>query len=140
MHKKFFGMFNELKDDGKYQWTNHVKDKMAYYRISPSLVKRIIRFPNRIETGVAPNTIAVMQSRKIAVSSKKSIGKTEEIWVMYQEAGGLKGKNSSLKDKLLAGTPKKRIISAWRYPGVSPKGKEIPIPEDILQELKSLIE
>ena len=28
-----------------------------------------------------------------------------------------------------------KIISAWKYPGISPKGKSIPIPEEILEEL-----
>jgi len=31
---------------------------------------------------------------------------------------------------------RKVVISAWRYPGVSPVGKQIPIPADILEELK----
>jgi len=31
---------------------------------------------------------------------------------------------------------KKRIISAWRYPGISPKGEPVPIPDDIVEELK----
>ena len=29
----------------------------------------------------------------------------------------------------------RKIISAWRYPGISKPGEEIPIPEDIRQEL-----
>mgnify|MGYP001590393069 CR=1 FL=1 len=53
--------FKPPKDDQKYQWTQHVKDKMIYYRISEGLVKRIIRFPKRVEVGVAPGTVAVMQ-------------------------------------------------------------------------------
>jgi hypothetical protein len=52
----------------------------------------------------------------------------EEVWVMYQE----RAKSEKLKAKRL------HIISAWRYPGVSPKGKEIYIPEDILVELEKL--
>lgn len=31
------------------------------------------------------------------------------------------------------------IISAWRYPGISPKGEAIPIPEDVLIDLKEFI-
>jgi hypothetical protein len=34
---------------------------------------------------------------------------------------------------------KLRIISAWRYPGKSPKGQLPEIPEDILKELENLI-
>jgi len=31
---------------------------------------------------------------------------------------------------------KKKMISAWRYPGTSPIGEPIPIPEDIIEELR----
>jgi len=30
---------------------------------------------------------------------------------------------------------KTKIISAWIYPGVSPKGKDIYVPEDVWKEL-----
>jgi hypothetical protein len=30
------------------------------------------------------------------------------------------------------------IISAWRYPGVSPAGKKIEIPEDVLADLRDI--
>jgi hypothetical protein len=132
-------MFEGPKDDDKYEWTNHVKDKMGYYRLSESLIKRIVRFPHRTEEGIAPGTTAVMQSR---TRPKKVNGKTaksvEEIWVMYVETGGKK-KNKSALEKLLI-RPKKRIISAWRYPGQSPLGKKIPIPDEILQELEGLLQ
>lgn len=137
-------MFSEIKDDSKYQWTNHVKDKMAYYRISPSMVKRVVRFPKRKEEGVAPNTIAVMQSRQLPAKVKgKIIKKTEEIWVMYQESkkrksapSGKSEKERTLKERILGSQPKMRIISAWRYPGISPIGKKIPIPDDIMSALE----
>lgn len=137
-------MFKLPKDDLKYQWTNHVKDKMVYYGISESLIKRIVRFPKRIEEGIAPKTTAVMQSG----SNKK---KPSEIWVMYQEIGqrpisgdkrqetsNKKFKNLSL-GRLSLVSPRMRIISAWRYPGISPIGRKIPIPEEILQELGNII-
>ena len=148
-----FNSFNnkEPKDDSKYQWTNHVKDKMRYYRISESLVKRVVRFPKRIEEGIAPGTTAVMQSRMIGSQSRRQDveiptatlekvwdkpkfggrrSNQEEIWVMYVEVDA--------KTKNLMQIGKKKIITAWRYPGVSPVGKRIPIPEDILGELGSL--
>ena len=103
------------KNDHKYEWTNHVQQKMLYYAISESLIKRITRFPERTEEGIAPKTVAVMKP----TSSKK-----QEIWVMYVQINDTK----------------KRIISAWRYPGVSPIGKKIPIPDEILQELEGMIE
>ena len=89
---------------------------MRYYGISESLIKRIVRFPKRIENGIAPETVAVMQP----TSSKK-----QEVWVMY---------------KLQVLSSKKKIISAWRYPGISPIGKKIPIPDEILQELEGVLE
>lgn len=122
--------FKLPKDNDKYKWTQHVKDKMLYYGISESLVKRIVRFPKRKEEGIAPKTVAVMQP----TSSKK-----QEIWVMHQEIGHrpISG-NQKLETNYQQ--PKMRIISAWRYPGISPVGKKIPIPDEILQELGDLIE
>ena len=127
------------KDDQKYQWTNHVKDKMLYYRISESLIKRIVRFPKRLEVGIAPNTVAVMIPRVATTRSKgKSGKKTEELWVMYQE---LNQNPEKKNQQLVVALPtKKRIISTWRYPGTSPVGKKIPIPDEILQELDALLD
>ena len=88
--------------------------KMVFYGLSPDRVKRVIRNPIRVEEGVAENTTAVMQPGP-------NIKKPSEVWVMYQ------------KKKIES---RKTIISAWRYPGVSPIGKMIPIPHGILQELK----
>ncbi len=111
-----FCIFNRVfkipKNDAKYHWTSHIVGKMAFYGLTPDRTKRVIRSPNRTETGVAENTIAVMQSS----TNKK---KPSEVWVMYQKKG-----------------TKKILISAWRYPGVSPIGNQIPIPADILAELK----
>ena len=94
-----------------------MQDKMRYYGISESLIKRITRFPKRREEGIAPGTVAVMQTN---TNPKKPT----EIWVMYK----------------MIGETKKKIISAWRYPGISPVGKKIPIPDDILQELESALD
>jgi len=98
------------QDDNRHQWTNHVKSKMLHYFISPSLVKRIIHSPQRLEEGVAPGTIAAMKPRKTK--------KPQEVWAMWRQQG-----------------EKKIIISTWRYRGVSPKGKKIYIPEDTLEYL-----
>ncbi len=120
--------FKLPKDNERYKWTNHVKDKMMYYGISESLIKRIIRFPGRKEEGIAPETVAVMQP----TSNKK---KPQEVWVMYQDILS----RLSSDDSSLIVQPKRRVISAWRYPGVSPVGRKIPIPDDILQELENII-
>lgn len=80
---------------------------------------------------------------------------SQEIWVMYQikdqrtvnsEQENAKKKNiienikkleKTKAKKLLNAMPKKLIIiSAWRYPGVSPKNN--PIPEEILREIEEI--
>jgi hypothetical protein len=86
---------------------------MGFYGLTPDRVKRVIRNPKRTEMGVAENTIGAMQP-----SSNKR--KPTEVWVMYQKRNN-----------------KKFLISAWRYPGISPVRDQIPIPADILQELKN---
>lgn len=103
--------FKEPKNDKQFYWTKHAKEKMRYYGLSEGRLRRILRTPSRREQGIAPRTIALMQP---AGTKKPS-----EIWLMYQPL-----------------IQRKRIISAWRYPGVSPLGKSIPIPEDIIEELK----
>ncbi len=114
--------FSFPKDDKKYSWTRHVVGKMQYYRLSESIIKRIIRAPKRVEKGIAKNTIACMIPRKSATRSRGKPSKGEELWVMYQ----LKGS-------------KRHIITAWRYPGVSPVRDQIPIPEGILEEIRDII-
>ncbi len=123
-------IFKLPKNDEKYHWTNHVKGKMVYYRLSESLIKRIVRFPKRVEEGIAPGTTAVMQP----AGNKK---RPQEIWVMYQR---ISQKSKVKRQKLGMEISKLIIISAWRYPGISPVGKPIPIPEDILQELDTLVD
>lgn len=140
-------MFKIPKSDSKYHWTNHVTRKMVFYGLSPDRVKRIIRNPKRIEKGIAENTIAVM-------SPGSNINKPSEIWVMYSllkkastlsERSESKGRSfgktltvSSVEPLRTIGQTANRkiVISAWRYPGVSPIGKAIPIPQDILNDLK----
>jgi len=109
----------EPEDTDKLSWTKHVKEKMKFYQLSVGRVKRVLKNPKRKEKGVAPRTVAIMQR----TGTRKN---PTEIWVMYQS---IKIKK---KEKI-------RIISAWRYPGVSPIGEEIPIPKDILRELDNLI-
>lgn len=107
-----------IKTEEKIHWTRHARKKMRYYNLSEKRVKRVLRKPDRKESGIAPLTIALMQR----TGTKKY---PTEIWLMYQRVI-LKGK------KII------KIISAWRYPGISPKGEPPPIPEDTLWELKKL--
>ena len=76
-------------------WTWHSRDKMRYYRLSEARVRRILHSPARIEEGVAPKTAALMQKAG-------SAGHPHELWVMIQDVGR-----------------KRKVISAWRYPGES---------------------
>lgn len=102
--------------------------KMRYYGLSQQRIKRVIKNPERIEEGIVEKTIACMQT---AGSSKHPY----EIWTMYQ-ISKLKVKSEKLKVNFLK-NKRIKIISAWRYPGKSPKNN--PIPEEILNEIRSLI-
>ncbi len=151
------------KNDSKYEWTEHSKFKMQYYGLSSQRVLRVIRNPHRIETGIVENTIAVMQPggnvRKCS-KGESADKKTwnSEIWVMYQVKNN--EKKQELKDKNVSKSDNKnvdfdfdaawekfdsrlnlnkkiRIISAWRYPGVTDEND--PIPAEILREIEDII-
>jgi len=130
---------NLPKNDAKYHWTNHVAGKMVYYGLSADRVKRVIRSPHRSEKGVAPYTIAVMQPGK---TTSAKIGQPatwkEEIWVMYALRPIRQARGKLLKNETFGPPRKKVIITAWRYPGKSPIREAIPIPNDILEELKNI--
>lgn len=136
------------KASGQYVFTRHAEYKMKQYGLSEQKVRGVIRHPKRREEGIVKNTIAVMQP----VSLKKVDGKParpgdrgrsggelwkQEIWVMYtlrdNGAASEQRTKSEFQNTNFANR-RMRIISAWRYPGVSPKRH--PIPEDILLELE----
>ncbi|MBU2101500.1 DUF4258 domain-containing protein [Patescibacteria group bacterium] len=94
-------------------WTKHAIEKMKYYRLGESRVRRVIKSYERIEEGIADDTVALMQ--------RTGSGKGEhEIWVMVAD-----------KEK------QRRVVSAWRYPGKTEPGE--PLPEEILKEFKEVI-
>lgn len=97
----------------KFLWTDHVHQKMQYYKLSPQIIKRVIRYPDRSEVGVIENGVAVMR-----VSSSK---KYSEIWTMY----------------VIPNSYQIRIITAWRYPARS--SSRDPVPAEILQEIKTIL-
>lgn len=113
-------LFKFPKNDSEYIWTDHSKRKMLQYRIMPQKIKTILKTHDRKEEGIAPKTVAVMKRND---TPKRK----EEMWVMYQKLGD--------RVKGLGYRPKMKIISVWRYPGISPKGKEFYIPEDTLKEI-----
>jgi len=100
-----------IKNTKEFVWTKHAVAKMKFYGLSENRIKKIFRVPDRIEEGIAPGTIAMMQR---AGGKRKT-----EIWVMWQKGRG----------------GQKKIITAWRYPGESPV-RQVPIPQKILKELK----
>lgn len=152
--------WKQPKNNEKYQWTQHSLFKMRYYTLSAQKVLGVIKRPTRKEEGIVKNTIAVMQPVNPKIQNGKKIWK-QEVWVMYQikritnkELRIKNTKKEKLKQISAEGGPavgrhnskfiihdsakrQLRIISAWRYPGVSPQKN--PIPEDILAEIGSLI-
>jgi len=111
----------------KLYWTEHSKIKMKQYGLSKQKLLGILYKPERKEKGIVPGTMAVMRTNKVFFNSKKITlsdawkkpkRASGEIWLMF-------------KDVRTAMVPTRKIISAWRYPGVSMPGEEIPIPEDI---------
>jgi hypothetical protein len=105
-------------------WTHHAKAKMAFYKLSEQRVMRVIHSPKRIEEGVAPKTVAMMQPASVRIESyrvraeaipAKAVARvkpkeiwSQEIWVMIQDLG-----------------KHRKIISAWRYPGMTRPRSEI---------------
>jgi len=114
-------------------WTHHANAKMVFYRLSKQRVLRVIHAPKRIEEGVAPKTIAMMQpvsvrartetvpsdvpqrhaersrgTSRFSSTSKPKESWSQEIWVMIQDIG-----------------KERRIVSAWRYPGMTKPRSEL---------------
>lgn len=160
--------WKQPKNTDKYQWTQHVSEKMHFYGLSEQKVLNVIRNPKRIETGIVENTVAVMMpvgniGKKDSKPSKWKINFSDgenddkwnqEIWVMYQVktnhlqqttddnkkelVKNIENLEKAKAKKLMKLMPKKLIIiSAWRYPGVSPKNN--PIPEEILREIEETL-
>ncbi|MCX6762798.1 MAG: hypothetical protein NT093_03400 [Candidatus Moranbacteria bacterium] len=119
--------FKSPKNTEKYDWTQHAVIKMKQYGLTAQRILRVVKNPQRTEEGIVKNTIAVMQPASLRTKDGKRTW-SQEIWAMYQIKR--KAKSEKLKN---FGQQRIRIISAWRYPGVSPKRD--PIPEEILREL-----
>ena len=136
-----FGNFKPPKNCSKYHWTRHSIGKMMQYGLSAQRVTRVIRSYQRIEDGIAKNTVAVMQPNSVKTDKEGKKKWSQEIWVMYQTPkASIKNDPSIAIDRLknnLAGKNQLKIISVWRYPGVSPKNN--PIPSEILDEIEELL-
>jgi hypothetical protein len=135
-------MFKPIKNTSEYYWTRHAQYKMKQYGLSAQRVVRVIRNPERIEEGIVEKTIAVMQPTSTRIKNGKKIW-SQEIWAMYQtripKAEVRMPKKIHNSEFIIRNYANQqiRIISAWRYPGMSPKNN--PIPEEILNELQSVI-
>ena len=126
----------------KYEITKHALAKMRFYGLTEQRVKRVIRAPFRYEEGVLEKAIAVMQPNKVTKTEKgRPVEWKEEIWVMYKLAERRASIKSQVPNHKVNNfeIPNKniRVITAWRYPGVSPKRD--PVPADIIQELRGLL-
>lgn len=108
-------MISPPKDSNRFIWTQHIKKKMIFYSISASQIRSILRKADRTEESIVPGLFASMKK-----NHKKN--KKEELWLMYLI---LENQNSK----------KIKLISVWRYPGITEKGKELQIPEDVLFDI-----
>ena len=127
------------KDDARYAWTSHVWTKMRQYGISESRIKRIIRFPKRREVGIAEGTVAVMQPSNPVTAGGVPTWR-QEIWVMYKLEMKKGMEKLGRAAKVFASLPQARrikVITAWRYPGISPKRD--PVPHEIIEEVQRLL-
>ena len=102
-----------LKKPKVLNWTFHSLGKMRFYGLSQSRVRSVLHSPKRIEEGIAPKTIAMMQAAG-------SVKHPYEIWVMMQDS-----------------KTERKIISAWRYPGITKV--EEKLPEEIMREIRSAL-
>ena len=105
---------------------------MKQYGLSKSKLLKILYKPQRKEKGIVPGTTAVMRTNPTSLKLRgagikslkwRPVAPPGEIWLMFKDV--------SIK----ADGPTRRMISAWRYPGITKPGDAIPIPDEILQEL-----
>jgi len=112
----------------KLIWTKHSEAKMRFYHLSKQRVRRVLNSPKRIEEGIAPNTIAMMQP---AGSQKHPY----EIWVMVQKNTDKRGSRTRINTDSIRinqrSNPYKsvstKVISAWKYPGRTKPRSEITL-------------
>lgn len=86
---------------------------MRQYGLSKQKLLNILYRPERKEKGIVSGTTAVMKTNKI-YSSTKPKRAPGEIWLMYKDTKDFR-----------------RIISAWRYPGISKPG-EVVLMEELM--------
>lgn len=130
---------------GKLILTKHAEYKMKEYGVSLQKVRGVMRNPKRIEKGIKGGTIAAMQPKSVKNVNGKEIW-TQELWVMYtvgdqrEKKGRESGKNTEtvpekLQRLLQADDDSIRILSVWRYPGVSDARE---LPEHLIDEMAEI--
>lgn len=131
---------------GTYHFTNHALFKMAFYGLSEGRVRRVIKSPTRVEEGIAPDTIAMMQPSSIKTKQGTRMW-SQEIWVMMSKRENAKRgitnnfktigehtKNEKINTrKSMNNNSRIVIISAWRYPGMSKS--RVGLPQAVLDEI-----
>ena len=108
---------------------------MKQYGLSKQKLLGILYKPERKEKGIVPGTSAVMKTNKVFFKEKKitlnkawkPVKAPGEIWLMFRDINPSAGSGQAIR----------KIISAWRYPGISKPGEEIPVPTDIKNFLES---
>ena len=119
----------------KLHWTYHARAKMAYYKLSEQRMRRVLNSPKRVEEGIAPKTMAMMQPvsftyryvnetvpspfDKLRVNStQRSRGTPSR---SAKPAGGHRQEtwNHEIWVMIQDEKSQRKIISAWRYPGRS---------------------
>ena len=114
-------MNNNFFQTTAYVWTHHALGKLRQYGLSQNRIKRIVRYPVRVEEGIADNTVAFMQPT--SYKTKEGVRTwSQELWVMARTVS-----SPDTKEKTM------RIISAWRYPGITKPGA--PLPDAVQMEI-----
>jgi hypothetical protein len=136
-------------------WTHHARAKMNFYKLSEARVRRVLNSPKRIEEGVAPKTIAMMQPSSIKTTSGKPASLQFKInrGVTPAKAGTPVSKHWSWNNRTIKDEPwtqeiwvmvedsrdRRTIISAWRYPGKTKPRSEVSLSK-MREEYQSFVE
>jgi hypothetical protein len=116
-------------------WTRHAEAKMAFYKLSKQRVLRVIHSPKRVEEGVAPKTVAMMQPNSVHMrtefvlseASRRDAKPNRRTPLRFKPTTRAEGKDGKPKEvwsqEIWVMTQdlgkQRKIISAWRYPGMT---------------------
>jgi hypothetical protein len=114
-----------FKQSQQIFWTQHAQRKLIFYKLSKQRILRIINYPQRVEEGIAHGTIAMMQR----AGTKKN---PYEIWVMLIILEKSRNKKQAEINNFSNSCINLKIISAWKYPGITKPQSQLTI--DILRQ------